>query len=106
MLAEVYFGIVAYIEALAEAAHVGIVTYNRRIKYHLFQFGIGTDDRILNDRRIYSGELANGDIGANDGIADIATFGNVYRLYNNRSIEGGILRVLIIHLLEEDGIGR
>ena len=41
ILPQVYLRIVAYVQALAEAAHKSIVAYDRRIEHHLLQLKVG-----------------------------------------------------------------
>lgn len=84
LLAQINIGVIANIQSSCFTTYAGITANDGVIQYNIEQVGVRPDDRIFYDGRIDGGALANGYIGSNDGVADIATSTNAYRLNNDR----------------------
>ena len=76
--AQIYFRIVANIQASAFSFYFGIAADQRMGEHDIIEVGKGADDGIFDDRIIYTGFFANGHIGADDRIFNITSGCNAH----------------------------
>ncbi len=81
------FGIITDIQTPALSFHFGIAADQTLLQYDIKQICIGTDDGIFNDGMIDCGIIAYGNIGADNGIFDLAVLPDTHRRYEDDIIK-------------------